>query len=98
MVVAGLVHVEIWTKNAISPATSGKILLSGKMNSALTLIVLYTPLKEVIELHRLYIVVGDRYCRKHRAFFFFTLVRENFRLESVLMPLIMRVTPCSAEM
>ena len=52
------------------------------MNSALTLILLYTPIKQVIELHRLYIVIEDRYYRKYNTFFFFTLMSENFKLES----------------
>lgn len=83
-IIVGLsVHVEIWTKNAASQATSGKVLLSWKMNSALTLILLYTPIKQVIELHRLYIVRTDRYYRKYSAFFFFTLMSENFKLESI---------------
>lgn len=76
-------HVEIWTKNATSQATSGNFLLPWKMNSALTLILLYTPIKEVIELHRLYVVIEDRYYRKYSTFFFFfTLMSENFKLGS----------------
>lgn len=56
-------------------------MLSWKMNSALTLILLYTPIKQVIELRRLYVVIEDRYYRKYSNLFFFTLTSENFKLD-----------------
>lgn len=50
--------------------------------SPVTLISLYTPIKQVIELHRLYIVLEDSYCKEYSTCSSFALVTAHFKAES----------------